>query len=219
MNNLDFNYFCASCSKSREYRAANCFTKYSVKHYKAGECIIYRGSSVNRLSILVKGSIETQLVLDSGITYTSVQHSAPYPMGALALFSAERKYRADFVTLEECTVISVAMSDIEDQMAQCRTFLRNFLKYNSSKIDLFTRHLSILTHKSLKSRLAFYLFVISKERHFRFEGTLDYVATYLNAERPSLSRILKQFVADGIISYHRGEGEILDVSALKNMLD
>ncbi len=219
VNNLDFNYFCSSCSKSREYRAANCFTKYSVKHYQAGECIVYRGSSVNRLSILVKGSLETQLVLDSGITYTSVQHSAPYPMGALALFSADRRYRADFVAKEECTIISVATSDVEDQMATCRTFLRNFLAYNSLKIDLFTRHLSVLTHKSLKSRLAFHLLVIAKEGRFKFEGTLDDLATYLNAERPSLSRVIAQLATDGVIAYHRGQGEILDAVALRNLLD
>ncbi|MFI3264588.1 MAG: Crp/Fnr family transcriptional regulator [Rikenellaceae bacterium] len=219
MDNLDFNFFCNSCTRSKEYRAASCFTKYNIKHYKAGDYIFYKGSSANLLSILLKGSVETQLVLDSGITYTSVRHTAPYPMGGLALFSAERQYRADFVAIEDCTIISVAGHDIENQMSKCNLFLRNFLEYNSSKIDLFTRHLSILTHKNLKSRLAFYLFTISKNRCFRFETNMEELATYLNTERPSLSRVISQLVADGIIKYKRGEGEILNVTALRNMID
>ncbi|MFI3317558.1 MAG: Crp/Fnr family transcriptional regulator [Rikenellaceae bacterium] len=218
MNNLDFNFFCSSCTASREYRQANCFTSYKVSHFKRGECIAYRGESAKRLSILAAGSVATELILDSGIAYTSVCHSAPYPLGALALFAEDNRYRADFIALEECTLISVSREDIEQQMCQCRRFLRSFIAYNTTKIDTFARHLTVLTQKSLKSKLAFYLLSASVGGVFHLEISLEDLATYFAVERPSLSRVIAQFVREGLITYHRGKGEILEHKALRSLL-
>ncbi len=219
MNNLDFNFFCTSCAKSKEYRAANCFTNYTIREYKTGDYIAYRGETAKQLSILVKGSTDTRIVLDSGVSFTSTIHKAPYVLGALALFSTDRCYRADFIALEDCVTISVGVDDIEDQMFKCRKFFRSFMAYNISKFDVITRHLSVLSYKSLKARLSFYILSIATEGNFRFDRKLDDLAIYFSAERPSLSRVIAQFVEQGLIEYHRGEGRIINHAALKNMLE
>lgn len=219
MDNLDFNYFCLECNKSIEYRKANCFTRYKIKHYKAGENIAYKGQPAKQLSMLVEGSVSTEIVLDSGVSLTSRIHHAPYPFGALALFAQDNSYRADIVALEDSRIIAISRDVIEQQMSECRIFLRSFIAYNTSKLDVFTRHLTVLTHKSLKSKLAFYILSISKDRRFSFDKKLDALAVYLCVERPSLSRVLSQLVGQNIISYNRGKGEIIDIIVLKNMIE
>lgn len=219
MDNLDFNYFCNSCTKDKAYREANCFTSCKIEHYKKGEYITYKGTKANRLSILTKGSVDTMVVLDSGIVFTTKRHNSPYPLGALALFSEKNYYRADIVAVEDCDIISVSRDVVESQMSKCTIFLRNFIAYNSLKLDLFTRHLSILSQRSIKSKLAFYIFTLSNNQHFTFDKSIESLANYLCVERPSLSRVLAQLVKDKIISYNRGIGEILDVNRLKELLD
>ncbi len=219
MNNLDFNFFCKNCPHEHSYREQNCFVKYRIRHFKKGEHIAYRGETARELSILTRGSVKTEIIFDSGITYTSKIHRAPYPMGALALFAEPNHYRADFIALESCVLVSVERRYIEDQMVQCRLFLRNFLSYGTSKFDLFTSHLTILTHKSLKARLAFYILSLSRGGVFRFDKTLDDISTYLCVERPSLSRALRQLSEEQVISYRNGEGEILNPIALKELLE
>ncbi|MFI3249083.1 MAG: Crp/Fnr family transcriptional regulator [Rikenellaceae bacterium] len=219
MNNLDFNFFCSSCTKDDAYREANCFTKYRIKRYRAGEYITYMGDPARELSIVATGSVITELVLDSGVVYTSVPHSAPYPIGAIALFSKENRYRADIKAYDDCEVIAVARDDVEDQLAECRIFMRNFIAYTTQKIDLFTDHINVLTQINLKAKLAFYIFSMSKDGTFIFDKKLEPLATYLCVERPSLSRALSELVKDGVISYRRGEGEIIDRMALKSLLD
>lgn len=218
MNNLDFNYFCSSCPESESYRVANCFVNYRIREYAQGDHIAYKGDKASELTILVEGSVKTNLLLESGIYYTSKLHHAPYPIGALAIFSNEESYRADIVALEKCVVIALTREDIEDQMCRCRRFLRSFISYNNAKLDMFSRHLSILTHKSLKGRLSFYILTLAKGRDFTFDKKLEELATYLAVERPSLSRAIAQMVDDGVISYNRGEGAILDVEALRQLL-
>ncbi len=219
MDNLDFNYFCGNCPEREEYRAANCFTNYRVRRYKRGDYIAYKGDRAAELTILVEGSVKTELLLESGIYFTSQHHTAPYPIGALAIFSDEGCYRADIVAQEECVTISVARDDVEEQMSRCRHFLRSFIGYNNKKLDLFTLHITILSHKSLKARLAFYILTLAKGGAYRFDKRLEPLATYLSVERPSLSRAISQMVDEGIISYARGEGRIIDLEALRRLLD
>ncbi|MFI3304735.1 MAG: Crp/Fnr family transcriptional regulator [Rikenellaceae bacterium] len=218
MNNLDFNYFCTGCTKDRDYREANCFTKYQIKKYKKGDYIAYKGDRAMELTLLVRGSVKTELLLSSGIYFTSKLHTAPYPFGALALFAEQNNYRADIVAQEECVVISVKRDVVEDQMASCRRFLRNFIAYNTSKVDMFSKHISILTHKNLKARLAFYILTLSTGDTFHFDKKLEALATYLCVERPSISRAIAQMVDDRIITYNRGEGRILNFEALRSLL-
>ncbi len=218
MNNLDFNYFCQKCTKDASYREANCFTRYRVRHYKKGEYITYKSGVARELSIVVAGDVNTELVLDSGLVYTSRPHSAPYPIGAIAIFANENRYRADIRAFSECDVISVSRDDIEDQMMNCRLFMRSFIAYTTQKIDLFTRHLNILTQRSLKAKIAFYIFSVSKNGIFEFDRKLDELAIYLCVERPSLSRAIAQLADDGVITYNRGKGQIINVMALKEIL-
>ncbi|MFI3320270.1 MAG: Crp/Fnr family transcriptional regulator [Rikenellaceae bacterium] len=219
MDNLDFNFFCKSCTKSEAYRRENCFTEYKVGHVKAGEYLAYKGEIAKNITMIVRGSVITEMVLDSGHSYTKQHHNAPYPMGALALFAEKNHYRANFLATSDCDIISVKREDIENQIVKCRDFLRSYIAYNTAKFDIFANHLTVLTHKSLKSRVAFYLFSISQNGEFKIPKSLEETATYLCVERPSLSRILKQLTEDGVITYNRGEGKIINIAALKSILE
>lgn len=219
MNNLDFNFFCNNCPHTTTYREQNCFLKYRTERFQKGDYIAHRGKVARDLSMLVQGSVKTEIVFESGITYTSRIHTSPYPIGALALFARPNHYRADIIALDNCSTISVSRDNIEEQMSKCRVFMRNFLAYGTTKFDLFTSHLTILTHKNLKSRLAFYILTLTKDRKFQFDKTLDQIATYLCTERPSLSRTLRQLSDEKIISYRNGKGEIINIMAIKGLLE
>lgn len=219
MNNNDFNYFCKSCTKDKSYREANCFTKYKIKKYKKGDYIVFKGETVNKLSLLVRGSIVVELVLDSGTVIRSTPHNAPYPMGAVALFAYDNRYRVDVMATEECEVISVNKEIIEEQIVKCRVFMRNFIAYSTSKFDIVAEHIAVLTHKSLKAKLAYYILTISQGGEFVFDKRIGKLANYLCVERPSLSRAISQLVDEGVISYKNGKGKILNTIALKNMIE
>ncbi|MFI3268169.1 MAG: Crp/Fnr family transcriptional regulator [Rikenellaceae bacterium] len=219
MNNLQFNYFCTSCTENEAYKKANCFTKYKIRKYKKGDYIVFKGEVVNNLSMLVKGDILVEIVLDSGMVIRSTPHSAPYPIGAVALFAYDNRYRVDIVATEDCEIISVTKNDIEEQIVKCRTFMRNFIAYTTSKFDIIAEHIALLTHKSLKAKIAYYIFSKSQNNTFSFDMKLGKLADKLCVERPSLSRTISQLVKEGIITYNNGSGTILNINSLKNLLE
>lgn len=219
MNSIVFELFCKSCQKDYSLCKKNCFTEYRVKRFKKGDYIAYKGEVVRNISILMKGSIRVETVLDSGLLLISKFHKAPYAMGVVALFAENNHYRVNVIATEDCEVGIISKQAIEDQMVECRTFLGSFIAYNISKLDIFIEHLTLLTQKSLKAKLALYIFSRSVNGKFTFDKKIGDLATYFCAERPSLSRAISQLATEGIITYNRGVGEILDEVALKNMLE
>ncbi len=218
MNNLDFNYFCQGCDESEAYRLANCFTKYRVKHFAEGEYIVSRGDVVRELSVLTRGRIAVSIILESGMPLSTRYWSAPYPMGAVALFSAWNYYRVDVVACEECDIIYVSKDEVETQMMSCRRFMRNFISHNISKFDIVVEHVNQLSHKNLSAKLAYYILHHSRDGVYEFDKRIGELAEYLCVERPSLSRAIAKMVDQGVITYNKGRGEILDMDTLKSFI-
>lgn len=218
MEKFNFDFFCATCTKSQSYRDANCITSAVVKRYKKGEYIVYKGETASAILMVAKGKIVNHTILDSGISLISIERQAPYPLGAVALFAPENHFRIDSIAAEECEVGVISRERIEEQIARCKTFMRNFIADNAAKVDIFSRHLSLLSQKNIKAKLAFYIFSVASGRSFELGRSMTDLATYFCVERPSLSRALKELMCDGVISCSRGKGKILDVAALKNLM-
>ncbi len=220
MNNLDFNFFCADCKKSREYRAENCFANYRVKRFERGDYLAFKGDKVRDLALLVSGSITVTFPLSSGVVLRSMYHAAPYPLGAVALLGRENRYRVDVMANDDCEVILVSREEIERQIMTCREFMLSFFDYSTSKIDMFVEHLTLLSQRSLAAKLAYYIFISSEDgKHYKFTKSIRGVSEYLCVERPSLSRVIAKFVDDGLISYHDGAGDIVNIKGLKALIE
>lgn len=219
MNNLDFSFFCSDCKQSREYREANCFTNYRIRRYEKGEYIAFKGERVKELSIIVEGAINVSFLLDSGLIIRSINHKAPTPIGAVAIFAKENRYMVDTKAIEPCTLISIHRDDVMAQMRQCQDFMMNFIDYSASRVDVLAKHLAVLNQRSISAKLAYYILMCVDGRSYKFTKNIKGLAEYLCVERPSLSRIIAKFVDEGIITYHNGGGEICDEVRLKELID
>lgn len=220
MDNLDYYFFCSECKKSLEYRLENCFVNHKIKRFKRGDYLTFKGDRVWQLAILVKGSITVSFPLSSGVILRSVQHNAPYPMGVMALLGKENRYRVDSMANEDCEVVYISREEVEEQIMKCRDFMLSFFNYSTSKVDLFIEHLTLLSQRSIAAKVAYYIFICSEDgRVYKFSKSIRELAEYLCVERPSLSRVIAKLAQEGIITYHEGEGEIVDVKELRNFID
>ncbi len=218
MKSSIFKFYCPSCNKDEAYRDKNCFVNYRMKRFAKGEYIAYRGDTVNQLFVISKGRVAVDTILDSGMALISIEQKAPFPLGAVALFSEDNRYRVDMRCESDCEILIIHRDEVENQMVKCRQFLRSFISYNTSRLDVFGRHLSLLSHRTIKAKLAYYILLNSNGMRYRFPRSIADMANYFCVERPSLSRAISQMVKDGVVSYHNGEGEILDIERVKNML-
>lgn len=218
MSNLDFNFFCGGCTESIAYRQKNCFPNYRLKRFEQGEYLVNKGDLVRELSMLIRGSIDVSIILESGQPLTTRHWMAPYPMGAVALFSKNNIYRVNVVACEACEVVYVSRFDVEEQMMKCRRFMRNFISHSIEKFDTVVEHINQLSHKSLNAKLAHYILHHADGDEYRFDKRIGELAAYICVERPSLSRAIASMVSEGVITYNKGRGIILDQDRLKSLL-
>lgn len=203
-----------------EYRRANCFTRYRVRNYEKGDYIAFRGDRVKELSIVVRGAINVSFVTASGLIIRSIDHNAPAPIGAIAIYSNDGRYMVDTKAIDSCVVISVAKDEITSQLQRCQEFMINFINFSASRVDLLSGHLALLSQRSIAAKLAYYILICSEDGvEYRFKKSIGNLSEYLCVERPSLSRAIAKFVDNGLITYTRGSGKILDPEELKNFVE
>lgn len=217
MENYNFDYFCSGCTQSSAYRRIHCSVEHHLKEYNAGEQIALKGDAVRSLAILMRGTLSVTIPLNSGTLLPPRTHSAPYPLGAVALFSESPQYRVDITALDACDLLIVPRDQVEQQMLQCTLFTRNFIRYITTKFDVVTHHLAVVSHRSLRAKIAFYILSIAEGKRFHFDISLTRLAEYLCVERPSLSRTLAELQREGIITYEKRSGSILNHPALNQL--
>ncbi len=219
MNTIDYNLFYTRNEAGDEYMPSKYFEHFRERTYQKGEYIAMKGDKVRELSIVVEGSIRVEFVIESGLVIRSILHNPPSLIGAVAIMSNNGRYMADTVANENVRVISYTREQIEQALTNNIHFARNFISFISSRIESMSLHIALLAHKSIKSKVAFYIFTCSKGGEYTFDKKIGELAEYLSVERPSLSRVIGQMVEERFITYHRGKGEILNERRLKELIE
>ncbi len=219
MKNIDYSFFYSQDPKTGEYKAASDFDNSKIRSYKKGDYINYKGDQANELSIVVEGEITIEFVLDSGFVIRSVKHQAPTLVGAIAILTHEGRYLTDVIANTDVLVISFTRMQIERRMQSSVEFMYNLISFISSRVEFLSSHIAILTQKNIKAKLAFYILLCSDGKKYKFDKSIAKLASYIAVERPSLSREISKLVDEGIISYEKGSGEIIDDRRLKELLD
>ncbi len=217
MNTIDYRFFYAKDEET--YVSSDYFESFRERTYQKGEYIAIKGERVRELFIVVEGSVRVEFVVESGLVIRSMVHNSPTMIGAMAIVSNDGRYITDTVANEDVRVISLTREQVEKAMLSNIQFSQNFISFITSRIESLSSQIAVLAHKSIRSKIAFYIFTCSKGSTYTFDRKIGELADYLCVERPSLSRVIGQLVGDGLITYHRGSGEILDEMRLKSLIE
>lgn len=219
---IGISEFCRNCKCSPKHKTLNCTISCAYKEYKKGDYILRKDSRVSQLSLVVSGSVETVYTLDSGATIPVISPSNNIEqsiiLGSMAIFSDNTRMPFDVIANDDCEVIFITREKVEHFMMNCKEFLYDFVNFNTNRAQSATKHLSILTLRTLKAKLAYYLISISDNNEYRLPMSMVNLAEYLCVDRSSLSRAFKQFEIDGAITHKRNRGRILNINYLRQLI-
>lgn len=220
MINRELLFFCTMCrNKSDEDLARiQCTIQHSVKRFGRGEYIAYQNDTVRYLYMLTRGSVRTEMVSSSGLTLSVEEIKAPYPLAVAFLFADNNKFPVDVIAIDECEVLLITKSSVEEQMAKCPGFLRGFLAFSANRMEFLSTRLRVFAHKGIKAKVAYHILSVEHNGDFTLGRSVAALADYFGVERPSLSRALSELVRDGIITYKQGAGRVLNQNALHDLL-
>lgn len=149
--------------------------------------------------------------------------------GEMSVFQKPSVWLATVIALKNSTVYFFdfqsyfeATTNAPEQLLMEKKMLLKLLKLYSDKALNLQKKLEIVTLKSVRERLVFYLLKIyEKQKTTKFELSLNRnkLSEYLNVARPTLSRELAQLQKEGLLNCKLSKIELLDVDGLYTFLE
>ncbi|MEG1617549.1 MAG: Crp/Fnr family transcriptional regulator [Bacteroidales bacterium] len=193
---------------------------YKTVDFEKGENIARQGDTVNALFLLIKGSVKTEMINESGQLMAIETMKAPRPLAPAFLFAEKNQFPVDVIALEKCEILMIPKEEVMKQLANNEHFMRSYLKFNSNRTQFLTDKLQLLSIKTIKGKMAFY--ILSKtpgsESGFEMDRNQTQLADYFAVARPSLARTIAEMEEEGLIQYEKKKIRILNRSALQKLL-
>jgi len=218
--NIDDLFLCPICNNIPVAERENFLKelKFKTKFLKKGEWIAQQGDVVNALYILLKGSVKTEMISESGDILNIETIHAPKPLAPAFLFAEHNQFPVDVVALGECEIIIISKESIIKQLACNEAFLQGFMAFTSNRTHFLSDRLKLLSTKTIKGKLAQYILARTNNVDFTMDMNQTCLAEYFGVARPSLSRSISEMISEGIISLKGKSGKILNLSKLKKLI-
>lgn len=188
---------------------------------RAGSRLVRRGDRQDSLYAIKSGCLKSFRLAADGSEQVVAFHLPGELIGLEALDGGY--HSCDVQALELATVCAFPVSRLAQVADELPALQRQLLCMTS-------RALAAALHEErdgrAESRIAGFLLGLSRrmgrrgwsERRFRLAMPRRDIASYLGMAPETLSRALRQMVADGLVRVDRREVELLDVAALKGVM-
>ena len=166
---------------------------YKRKCYHAGDLVLRGGTPCLSLILLTSGSAESRMAGADGREVVIKRMSAPHILAPAFLFGTEGNIPVDVTMLTEGTVWLINREGFLAFMTSHPKVLRRFLRLLSDRSQFLSSKVRSFAVQSLRSRVLDYL-----DEHGSI-GAVGSTAEVLGVLRPSLSRVLADLQAEGLI--------------------
>ena len=203
------------------------FQKYcaitKTRSFAKGEVLAAEGDDCYNIGVIHAGQVAMQKYTSGGDFSTIALLGPGDFFGEDMIFGSSAVYNFTLEAMSACEVIFISRDILRALLDSSPAVLNNFLKILSDRISTQNRRIALLSQKSLRHKIAFYLLELRAEQ---FSATAEsavvelpvskeVVAKLLAMPRPSFSRELIAMEKDGLLSVNGRYIRLLDVSALE----
>lgn len=220
MNNL-YHYLAISelFSGISESEIKNIFTDkiYRIANYQKGYNFIIDKDNFNDLIVLLKGKIKGEMISVCGKTIRMREIESSEIIAPFYLFSSNKFLPISLSAITDIKLLKISKSSAEDLLQRNKKFLENYLKLTSDRFIYLSKRLEFLQFNSITKKFAYYLLNITNNKPGRVVIPLSIkdLANFFGVERPSLSKVIAEFVSEEILSrVSRNEFIILNTEKL-----
>jgi cAMP-binding proteins - catabolite gene activator and regulatory subunit of cAMP-dependent protein kinases len=192
--------------------------RFSIRKYEKGDVIVTQGSRYESLYILIKGEIVTEMADEKGDFMKIEQIKAPNPLATGFLFSTDNRSPVSAICRVPCMLVAIPKDNVYFLMRKYEEFMMAFLAYISNKVSFLSEKLRLVSLRTIRAKLAYYLLKESAGKStFQLKTSKEGIARLFSVSRPALVKVMMEMAAEGIIEVDRREIKINDRAALQNM--
>ena len=186
------------------FEGAKNYEKYlNYYNYNKGAIIFFEGDLCKYVCIIKKGEISiTSSNYDSIMEINNLKENEMF--GDSLILASDNRYLGTVKANKDTTLIFISR-DNWIKLLKDEVILKNYLEIVSNKVFKIQSKVKILSQKSIRDKILFYLLSESKRlnnKKIKIKSK-EALALYLNIPRPSLSRELIKLKEENIIDYDR----------------
>ena len=166
---------------------------HRLRHKDEGSRIAYMGDELTDAVILVEGTIYSSMTNQEGKAVVVETLTGPIMLAPAFLFAKESRFPVNVIAKTDCTVLYIPKSAFRDWLHRDPQLMTNFIGIISNRCQRLSQRLNDFALQSLKERVMDYL-----RLHQRIDS-VEWLAKVLGVARPSLSRVLSELKAEGVI--------------------
>lgn len=195
-----------------------------VESYHKNDFVVLEGHKLAGIGLVLSGQVVILKESYSGNGMVLRKISGGNIFGEVAVFSEKDKWPASVQATKNSEVVFFKKDKIRGNCPYLcprhSKLIKNLLYIISSRAAYLNKKLDYLSIKSMRGKLAAYLWDKYKQNDtlsFRIKFNRKEMADYLNVSRPSMSRELGRMKDEKVIDFHKSSFKILDITALKSM--
>ena len=175
---------------------------YKRKVYQEGDMVVRVGDTCDSLMLLTEGTVETRMGSETGREVVIDRLQAPKILAPAFLFSKDNTIPVEVLTITEGVIWYIHREAFFQFMTAHPEVLRAFLGILSDRSHFLSGKVRSFAVKGLRNRVLDYI---------RQHGAITSVgetAEVLGVARPSLSRLLADLQAEGLVERTKDGGYI-----------
>lgn len=225
MNNL-YQYLAKSklFSGISEYEIKIIFTDitYKIADYQKGYNFIVDKDNFNDLIVLLEGKIKGEMISVCGKTIRMREIESSEIIAPFYLFSSTDFFPLSLSSITDIKLLKISKRSVLALLQRNEKFLENYLRLTSDRFIYLSKRLEFLQFNSIAKKFAYYLLNLTNKKTGRVVLPLSIkeLANFFGVERPSLSKVIAEYVDEEILSrVGRNEFIILDAEKLINIIN
>lgn len=191
--------------------------KYEIKKYSQGENIAFRGDEVKGLHINLEGKAATEMLKESGEVKRIEEINSFSLLATAFIFGNKNRFPVDLNAITSTSIFYIEKDELIQLLKKDDRLLKRFLDEISCKAQFLSNHLwNNFANKTIGEKFSQYILENQRDGFFQMKISVKDLAEYFDVSRPSLSRVIKNFLEENILEkIEKRRYKIIDMSRLK----
>lgn len=192
-----------------------------LRTYSPGQLILFNRGNKSDFLFIIKGRVKVELVSPAGKTIRLRVLKNPELLLPGLLNRDNSPLPVNMTAMEETAVLNLSKDALTGLLHENRSFTANFLDLLSERFIFLLNKLEFLGFHTISRKLAYYLLSHLDEGSgvLKLPMSIKELAELFGVERPSLSKVLSDFAAEGLVEQlSRGKYRVLDRDSLVKIL-
>ena len=185
--------------------------KYKIKKFDKNEIVAFRGEEIEDLIIVAQGDVYTEMQKLNGDSIVVDRLSEGDVLAGAFIFGKDNRFPVDVITGSNSELIYISKDEVIKMFQLNEKLLQNYLGVISNKTQFLSKKIWFsFTNKSINNKLIAYLLNnMNRNNHILLQNSMKEIAQMFGVARPSLSRVLKEFIDEGVVI--RKEKNLLEI--------